>query len=212
MADLGFYVPHFFLSVDMGVPRIIGAEALAVYDVLRRHVCRDDRGLRGGRLAELYASGHLVCSLSQAEIADFLDYSDRSIRRHIAQLRDHGWIEVHGMISWRSSIPVYKLGGLVSTHPERGEGSTESFFADEWLQRAKRALTKHTRKMLKDPDASYRDLPTKDRIAFVKAWAEAEVSMMKKPRTSGEDAIPNDDEAQGDDEPNVRGKVHSARS
>lgn len=204
--DMGFFVPHFFLSVDMGVPRIIGADALAVYDVLRRHVCRDDRASRG-RLGDLYRTGHLVCSLSQAEIADFLAYSDRSIRRHVACLKDHGWIELYGLISHHSSVPIYRLGGLVST--KRGEGLTESFFADEWLQRAKRALTKHTRKVLKDPDASYRDLSTRDRVAFVSEWAAAQIA--KAPRTVGEDAKPCDDETRGDDDPTVRGEEHSAR-
>lgn len=211
--DMGFFVPHFFLSVDMGVPRILGCDTLAVYDVLRRHVCRDDRPSRAHRLAELYAQGHLVCSLSQAEIADFLDFSDRNIRRHAARLRQFGWIESFGVISYKSSVPVYRLGGLVSARGR--EGFTESLFADEWLQRAKRALTKHTRKALRNQDASYRDLPTKERIEFVRAWAESELPQVdaclrKAPRAPGEDARPNDDETRGDDEPGARGDSYSA--
>jgi DNA-binding transcriptional ArsR family regulator len=213
--DMGFFVPHFFLSVDMGVPSIIGAEALSVYDVLRRHVCRDDRQSRAHRLADLYRSGHLVCSLSQGEIADFTDMSDRNIRRHVARLKTFGWIETYGFISHTSSVPVYRLGGLVSAR--KGEGFTESFFADEWIQRAKSALTKHTRKTLKDADASYRDLATKDRVAFVRGWAERESERVvaldvKRPRAVGEDARPGDDETQGDDDPTAQGRAHSATS
>lgn len=210
-ADMGFFVPHFYLAVDMGLASIVGAETLATYDVLRRHVCRDDRTARGGRLSELYVQGHLVCSLSQAEIADFLDYSDRGIRRRLARLHEFGWIEKAGFISHHSSVPVYRLGGLVSARGKHG--FTESFFADEWLQRAKLALTKHTRRTLKDQDASYRDLPTKDRVAFVREWAAREASnviALKAPRASGEDAKPSDDETRGDDEPDARGEEQSA--
>lgn len=210
-SDMGFFVPHFFLSVDMGVPSIVGADALSVYDVLRRHTCRDDRPSRAHRLADLYRSGHLVCALSQAEIADFTDMSDRNIRRHVARLRTLGWIETYGFISHTSGVPVFRLGGLVSSRGR--EGLTESFYADEWIQRAKNALTKHTRKTLKDSDASYRDLPTRDRVAFVRAWSEKVVSLdVKRPRAVGEDARPGDDETQGDDDPTAQGRTHSTAS
>lgn len=209
--DMGFFVPHFFLAVDMGIPRILGCDTLAVYDVLRRHTCRDDRPSRKHRLAELYSQGHLVCSLSQAEISDFLDFSDRNIRRHITRLRQFGWVENFGTISHMSSVPVYRLGGLVSSRGSRGY--TESFFADEWLQRAKQALTKHTRKTLKNPDASYRDLSTRDRVTFVRDWSAANAGIvipLKRPRAIGEDVKPGDDETQGDDEPTAQGHEHSA--
>jgi len=201
MQGIGYFVPHFHIAIDMGVIQVIGGTTLHAYDVLRHAVWRDEtQGPHG--LVRRRNEGKLCCSLSQASIAAYLGVKQRAANGYIATLKRYGWLQTDGMLAHDSSLVVYHLGNYVSARKTAGTiGTHEVFFADDWLVRAHRSMTKHFRKAKR-----LGEVPFAERVSFLRTWADG--LNTKAPRASGEDAKPNDDETLGD-EPDARGDSES---
>lgn len=172
MSGMGYWVPHWFFALRMGVPSALGLSTVHAYDILRSEVWRDDT--KGpGKLPEMRRQGHLVSSLSQTELAERLDFGRKQAWKLLDRLRRLGWVKDFGTKSRDSNVMVYHLGELVSSAGERGEqGTTEVFFADEWILRLHEALRKHSRETLEDRPAEYNSLPFAKRLEFTKTYVE----------------------------------------
>jgi hypothetical protein len=205
----GFFVPHHFYAIDMGVSLVLGIDTLAVYDILRRYTWRSEH--KGGRLASYFRDGKLVCSVSQPKVAEMIGRKVRHTAALFAALREHEWIKPLGPVAHDSSIGVYQLGKLVSSDGTKKRGTHEVFFGDEWILDAHRAMLRHFQTRAKDTSIELADASeVPDRVAFLRAWAGAESrrSGSKVPRATVEDPS-SDDEALGNDSA-ARGDAQSA--
>jgi hypothetical protein len=110
-----------FPFYDSMVMPVLGLQAIAVYEVLRRHIWRArDRG--APKVREAFRAGKLAATIGRTKVAELTGLSVKQVGREMNTLRRIGWV--------RSANGFRKGEALLYQLGERQTGYPEHFYAD----------------------------------------------------------------------------------
>jgi len=169
-AGFGTFVPHYTVEIKMGVPPVIGAESLLLYDYIRANAYFGSPKKAStllGKLALLRTrDGKLGAWLSYARLAEAFGWSAATVARHLVPLREVGWIRSIE-IDRSLRAHAYVIGESVSN--SQGTHAWQ-FYREAMTEALHRAMTRHALDVR--DHASIYVLTPQERLAFTREWIE----------------------------------------
>lgn len=175
------YVPLRHSTVDRGLQAAASAE-IQLFDTMRRFICRTTHVEHP--LSDFYRRNLLVCSHSQASLADLVGVSRRTVVETLRRIRLLGWVRHaaadSGDVAFlHGRFLVYQLG-YVTTPSRAPNRRIERLFFDDWCKVAYREQDRAIAMLEQNRRADFRWWRRDQRSGFLRNYIKQQLDEASK--------------------------------
>lgn len=180
------FVMHSIDGIRIGVPLVIGHDALAAYDVIRASAWYTEETPKSadskfGRVHRLrHEEGLIAAPLSIAEIGEACGFGTTLTKKVVRTLKEHGWLHVV-LLDPQTRLHAYVVGEDVSD--SKSERAHPVMFADGWINRAVKHVLRTIEVEYDDENVNLNTFTFAQRLAATRAFAEKEKARTAKARS-----------------------------